>query len=236
MQMSNNCKYKTKLLFILLLLLSCSTNQENSFTIHGNIDGLKSGKAVLSKLDLDTNQKVNVDSSQINNGFFSFSGNVNSPYLHSIFLNDFLGPIHLFLENSDIYITGVVNSLENVTISGSREDSLFHSISLDAIFEKETGMNLMLTKNDYTFSAFVAYYQFQVNQLSLDTMRLIMDGFSLDVKQSDYFQHVSSLYKILEATAVSKPAPNFTLPDVNGKNVSLSDFREQTILLDFWAS
>jgi len=222
--------------FLIIFLFSCSPNQDNGFTIQAKIDGIKDGKAMLSKLDLDTNQKVNVDSSDIKDGAFSFSGKVQSPYLHSIFLNDSLGKIHLFLDNSNIQISGNIDSIDKVVISGSREDSLFHSISLDAIFEKETGMDLMLNKNDYVFSVFVAYYQFQVNQLSLDTMQLIMNGFSNEVKKSDYYRHVSSLYLTLEATASSKPAPDFTLPNVDGINVSLSEFRGQTILLDFWAS
>lgn len=222
--------------FLLIFLLSCSPEQDKHFTIRAKVNGLKDGTARLVKLDLESNQKVNLDSSKVINGIFSFSGKVHSPYLHSIFLNDSIGPIHVFLDNSEIQILGHIDSLQHINISGSREDSLFHSISMDAIFEKETGMDLMLNKNDYTFSAFVAYYQFQVNQIPLDSMILIMNGFTEKVKQSDYFRHVSSLYLTLEATATSKPAPDFTLPDVNGENISLSDFHGQTVLLDFWAS
>ncbi len=33
-----------------------------------------------------------------------------------------------------------------------------------------------------------------------------------------------------------KPAPAFTLPDINGKKVSLSDFKDKVVLLNFWAT
>ena len=35
---------------------------------------------------------------------------------------------------------------------------------------------------------------------------------------------------------INKPAPDFTLPDVNGKPVSLSSFKGKYVLVDFWAS
>ncbi|MCH5599730.1 peroxiredoxin family protein [Niabella ginsengisoli] len=35
---------------------------------------------------------------------------------------------------------------------------------------------------------------------------------------------------------VGKPAPEFTLPDVNGHPVALSSFKGKYVLLDFWAS
>jgi peroxiredoxin len=38
------------------------------------------------------------------------------------------------------------------------------------------------------------------------------------------------------AEVVGKPAADFTLKDVNGKEVSLSSLRGKTVLLDFWAT
>ena len=35
---------------------------------------------------------------------------------------------------------------------------------------------------------------------------------------------------------VGKQAPELTMPDVNGKNVSLSSFKGKYVLVDFWAS
>lgn len=45
-----------------------------------------------------------------------------------------------------------------------------------------------------------------------------------------------SIIKKLYSTIQGKQAPNFTLLDINEKNVSLTDFKGKYILLDFWAT
>lgn len=48
-----------------------------------------------------------------------------------------------------------------------------------------------------------------------------------------------SLYKLLSAdkvTAIGAEAPNFTQNDVNGKPVSLTDYKGKYVLVEFWAS
>jgi Tol biopolymer transport system component/thiol-disulfide isomerase/thioredoxin len=39
-----------------------------------------------------------------------------------------------------------------------------------------------------------------------------------------------------ESPLIGKPAPSFTLQDLSGKQVSVSDFRGKVVLLDFWAT
>lgn len=39
----------------------------------------------------------------------------------------------------------------------------------------------------------------------------------------------------LMAVDNGEPAQNFTLNDINGKDVSLSDFKDKVVILDFWA-
>jgi peroxiredoxin len=126
--------------------------------------------------------------------------------------------------------------MENSEISGSREDSLFRSYALDDIFDRKTGMEIMLRYPDYCFSAFTAYYQFQMHQIQADTLDMIMQGFKDPVKESVYYAHLSNLYGRLKKVAISQPAPAFSIPDTAGNRITLDDFRGKYLLIDFWAS
>lgn len=44
------------------------------------------------------------------------------------------------------------------------------------------------------------------------------------------------LFDKLKEEMISRPAPQFTLTDLNGKDVSLSDYKGKTVIVDFWAT
>ncbi|HTB08029.1 MAG TPA: TlpA disulfide reductase family protein [Bacteroidia bacterium] len=41
---------------------------------------------------------------------------------------------------------------------------------------------------------------------------------------------------VMKRVAIGAPAPDFTMPDPDGKNISLSSFKGKMVLIDFWAS
>ena len=231
-------KTLTKVVSLLLLFTGCGPKPEmtEGYVIYGKIVGIDEGKVVLAKLDLVTNERVFVDSAEIRDGAFTLEGKVESPYLHTLFINNDQDKVHFFLENSEIGITGKINDLEKTSITGSREDSLFHSYKEDDIFDREMGMYIMLNYPDYCFSAFTAYYQFQIHNIDLDTMDMIMHGFSEAVKGSTYYEHLNKLYTTIKKVAISQPAPAFSIPDTSGHIVKLEDFLGKYVLIDFWAS
>lgn len=226
------------LILFLFVIQGCSSgnSSETGFTIRGKINGARDGKAELAKLDLTTNEKVIVDSTDIKDGEFIFKGELKSPYFHTIFINGGNKKIHFFLENSNIEMKGDINSIDKVSISGSKEDALFRSYNINSIFEEKTGMEIITKYPDYVFSAFTAFYYFQVNSLTPEEMEKIINSFSEPVKRSVYYEHLKKLYERLIRVAVSKPAPDFNLPDNNGKSFQLKEFRGKYVLIDFWAS
>jgi peroxiredoxin len=53
---------------------------------------------------------------------------------------------------------------------------------------------------------------------------------------STYRQELAIKQLAIQRLAVGNKAPNFSLPGISGKWVSLSDFQDKTVLLSFWAS
>ncbi len=83
-------------------------------------------------------------------------------------------------------------------------------------------------------AAFVAF----TNSYTYDLEKLneIVNSFDTAIHKSVYYQKINERLNKLKNTQVGKVAPNFTMKDVDGKAVSLKDFRGKYLLLDFWAS
>lgn len=60
--------------------------------------------------------------------------------------------------------------------------------------------------------------------------------FKEKVASGFYYDFVASEFEKIGATAPGQPAPDFTLEDINGNLVSMSDFKGKVVYLDFWAT
>ena len=67
-------------------------------------------------------------------------------------------------------------------------------------------------------------------------MKNLYDTLSASAKESFFGKRMAQLVKASEGNGVGAKATEFTLPDVNGKPVSLSSFKGKYVLIDFWAS
>ena len=72
---------------------------------------------------------------------------------------------------------------------------------------------------------------YMVEQYDLLANKFPNDAYIQNAK-SDLLEKIESVAK----TAIGTVAPDFTFPDINGKDVSLSSFKGKYVLIDFWAS
>ncbi len=90
-----------------------------------------------------------------------------------------------------------------------------------------------------------------ITELSGDDFKVLYDNMSAKAKKSILMPYADLYNKDVESMQSDRAAeearkaevasgtieaPNFTLPDLNGKMVSLSDFRGKWVVLDFWGS
>ena len=85
------------------------------------------------------------------------------------------------------------------------------------------------------------YYLAKYYALQCKRGKALLNGFNIQAFIEDcprplYGNLLRQVYNESRGLAVGDLAPNFTLRDVNGKEVLLSDFRGKVVYLDFWAT
>lgn len=126
---------KNLFLYLLgLMFISCSSVQE--YTITANLDGLEDGKAYLhNKVGGEWQAIDSVDATE---GTFVFTGTVDMPDYYYISLEGKRGRISIFIENSDITITGHADTIYKVKTTGSsvQDEYKAYSEELNKYWEK----------------------------------------------------------------------------------------------------
>lgn len=112
-------------LVAVLVLASC-TQKPEGFTLNGNLKGdIAEGTQVFLKKIGDNNQPVEVDTTTVTNGAFTFTGEAAIPELHYIFLDKAPGYTAVILENGTIEYSAQKDSLGFAEIKGTPQNETF---------------------------------------------------------------------------------------------------------------
>jgi len=120
-----------KQLFTLIIsvFLLAGYTVAQTFTISGKIDGVKTGKVELQARE--AGKYVTKYSTGIGeDGTFILKGKVAEPDLHILRIGDLKGAISIFLDNSDISITGKSDNLMGCVITGSPSQDAYAKYNL----------------------------------------------------------------------------------------------------------
>ncbi|MCU4177135.1 redoxin domain-containing protein [Carboxylicivirga sp. N1Y90] len=101
------------------MLVAC---QPKGYQITGTLEGA-TGQAILNSIR--KGQPVAVDTVDIVNGQFAFSGMVDAPELYLLFIEGQQRPVQFFVENTTITINGNMTDMDNIEVTGSNLTELF---------------------------------------------------------------------------------------------------------------
>ncbi len=113
-------------LILIIIISGCNEEKKKpseiletskEFSIQGNLSNITGEKIYLSNyLDGDWD---NIDSSQVKSGNFLFQGTVNLPQVLYLTFENSEDYIPVFVENSDINVSGTLSQVDSVKIKGS---------------------------------------------------------------------------------------------------------------------
>ncbi len=109
------------------------------------------------------------------------------------------------------------------------------SDAYDAVAATITGLELEYVKQNPA-SVYSAVLISQNLREDIKVIEPLYTSLSDEVKGSDIGKTLGERITVIKAIQVGKPAPDFTLNDINGEKITLSQFKGRWVLLDFWGS
>ena len=225
------------LIFCVSLLLSYPLSAQ--FSLQGKLRTLRpvtikvtdlAGKTI-TEYTVESDKEFHTDPVHISKDLYVFHF---GDHVENIILTD--NPVSLkgFLneqdpEGSSVDFTGIDLHMQMQRISEACYDVVFNRKLFMDYVEKDSSL-------DPVVRASLMYVRKSVLGYDYETFKKVLDRIPENQRETLVVQFIESEVEKRETAALGANATDFTFLDLNGKEVSLSDFRGKFVLLDFWAS
>jgi peroxiredoxin len=220
------------------------------FNINGTVTGFTEGTTV----ELLNGQTGATELSTIlKNGQFSFKGKMERPEFKIILFNRQQPYITVFLDNSNVIITGDKATIDRSKITGSASHTAFEQFNSslepyqavfapDGEYDEATHAKAMNLIHDFVTThkdsyitplAVIRYNQIAEDVLKTEELYNVLDP---KLKATAMGQYIAQQIAEGKINGNGTLLPDFSQADTSGKVVSLSSLRGNYVLVDFWAS
>lgn len=150
-----------------------------------------------------------------------------------------------FLEPATINTSVQYNHFKEMKITGSKTQVEYETLqkkynainkNADSLDEKFSNVsrNFIINHPGSYVSAFeLSLYKSRWPQ---DSVKLFYTKLTPSIQNSNYGKEVKKTIDEIENNSAGKKAKDFKTVDINGQEISLSDFKGKYVLLDFWGS
>ena len=230
-----------KLIISSVMILTLFACAKNTFKIDVEMTNAN-GKLVYLQKIID-NEFVNIDSVLIkdNKAHFDVKKEDNSDAYH-IFVKGWRRALPFFPDNVDVTINGDFNNYNKIKVNAAQTQQFLDSINkvfyeLDEKAQRQLITDFVKNNNADFHDELGSYLVYRYKWLfNLSEIKELMTYFKDESKS--YIAKLKEYITLLERTEVGQPYIDFTMDNVEGEAVSLSDIvgNNELLMIDFWAA
>ena len=228
-----------KIIICSLVILSFFSCNRNKFTVDVEMQNANGKTAYLQRM-ID-NELVNIDSALIenNNAIFKVKKSDNNDAYH-LYIKGWRRALPFFADNQNVVINGDFNAYNKINVTAALTQKNLDVINRklskadDQIVKMMVSEYVKNNKNDALAPYLLYKYKWAFN---LRDFKELIKHISRDVN-SGYYEKIKEYIQMLERTSVGQPYIDFTLNNIDGEAVTLSELvgKSKLIMIDFWAS
>ncbi len=219
--------------FCCLLLLNAQRYQ-----ISGTVDGMSDGSWLLLS-DVTAGQYQRIDSAQVRDGNFSFSGPMALNPVHlAVHTQDFRNRATFWAEDKPIQLRLNIGHFNQIIVTGSATDAM--NRQLQAQLENSTDevqqLTRFITKNPGSVLSAFQLKGLAGQLLSPAQAEKYYKLLAPEVQKSYYGQQVADFIRYTGEAKIGDRYIDFQANNLEGVPVRVSDYNGKVLLLDFWGS
>lgn len=249
---------------IMFLLLFSPILVKAQFSIKGNIQGLKDGAVITLHANDPASEPI--ASAVAKAGSFQLKGNVEDPNIHVLNYAEGSKRLVIFLDNSNVTVTGNLDAFDKAVVKGSpsHDDFTTFTNEFSPLYQKLSKIAQEINSGKETPTNRSAYNQtlklvqqktdkfvtekpnssvspfviLVATQLNTDPAitEARFNKLNPKIQQGGFGKALSANIAESKIGSIGSVAIDFVQNDTQGNPVSLSSFKGKYVLIDFWAS
>lgn len=219
-------------LLFTLSLVSFTVLKDNNYSISGTAVGIENGKKILLQRQDEAKGVMTIDSVLVNNGKFSFEGNVSEPGINFVAIEGITDKVALILETGIIELTLYKDSISKSRVGGTYSNShLYQYTNESALIQNK--IRLFQKENESKFTEAKTKNDTLVMNTLIKQNNKFMQEFE-QLSESNIISHPKSFISVLLIDNMFN-RPNFDIQKItklnDGIDASLKTTKlEKTIL------
>ena len=213
-------------------VLVANAQKVSTVKLSGTLASNQHQKVYLQKY-IDRYYEV-IDSAVVENGKFSFSNQIVLPEIYGLSVSLKDTPLLVFLDEGDIHVDlNPARGYQESKIIGSAT----HDLYLEFHKDRNSDLTTFIQQHPHSIVSLYVLYREYVSRLSSAEIKRDLGFLDAHLQQLSYADILRQVIDTRKVTDIGQQAPDFSISDIDGKTVKLSEFIGQGyLLLDFWAS